>query len=153
MGLEDNIQCKIDNIEKMNKKFMMSLEVIRDSIELKDTNEKKIKEVNEINLKIIEKLIYILDQVDNINKFAVEIKNEALINNIDSVQRNIKKELRDISVEEIPTANELFDNNIHKCVQVIETSGKDKFQIVGTIRKGYQYRGKVIRPAEVIATK
>jgi len=153
MGLEDNIHCKIDNIEKMNKKFMMSLDVIRDSIELKDTNEKKIKEVNGINLKIIEKLIYILDQVDNINKFAVEINNEALINNIDSVQRNIKKELRDISIEEIPTANELFDNNIHKCVQVIETSGKDKFQIVGTIRKGYKYRGKVIRPAEVIATK
>lgn len=153
MKQENNIESKIDNIEKMNKKLLLSLEFLRDNIELNNINEKKSLETEEINLKIIKTLIYILDEIDNINKFAIDTCNQELVNNINGVQQNIKKNLIEINVEEIPTANEVFDNKIHKCVQVIEGSNEDKFKIVNVIKKGYKYNGDVIRPAEVIATK
>lgn len=153
MKQENNIESKIDNIEKMNKKLLLSLEFLRDNIEVNNTNEKKSLQAEETNLKIIKTLIYILDEIDNINKFAIDTGNQELVNNINGVQQNIKKNLIEINVEEIPTANEVFDNKIHKCVQVIESSNEDKFQIVNVIKKGYKYNGNVIRPAEVIATK
>jgi molecular chaperone GrpE len=98
-------------------------------------------------------MISILDQVDNIYRYAVESQNEILLNNFNSAFKNIKRDLREIGVEEIPTIGELFDYELHQCVETVENPCANQYEIVNTVKKGYRYNGKVVRPAHVIATK
>lgn len=150
-------ETKLDSLEKINKRCMMSVEFIKDSIEvnnkLQDKLKKELQEKEESNEKIIKKMILILDQVDNIYRYATQSENEKLINNFDNAFKNIRRDLREIGVEEIPTTGELFDHEIHQCVETVEASCREQYEIVNTVKKGYKYNGKVIRPAHVIATK
>jgi len=150
-------ETKLDSLEKINKRCMMSVEFIKDSIEVNNKLQDKLKieiqEKEEINEKIIKKMILILDQVDNIYRYAAQSENEKLIDNFDNAFKNIRRDLREIGVEEIPTIGELFDHEIHQCVETVEASCREQYEIVNTVKKGYKYNGKVIRPAHVIATK
>jgi Molecular chaperone GrpE (heat shock protein) len=150
-------ESKLDNLEKINKRCMMSLEFIKDSmdtnIKLQDSLKKELNEKEELNERIIKKMISIIDQVDNIYRYAFESENEQLLNNFNSTFKNITKDLREIGIEEIPTVGEIFDYELHQCIDTIEKNGAAQYEIVNTIKKGYKYNGKVLRPAYVIAAK
>lgn len=64
-----------------------------------------------------------------------------------------RKELREINLEEIPTIGEIFNSELHECVEAVDDDTKDKYEIIDVIRKGYKLNGKVIRTASVIAVK
>lgn len=103
--------------------------------------------------KVIKELILILDEIDNIYRFAISSKNDLLINNFDSALKNIKKYLDELGIESIYPIGEIFDNKVHECVQTVEDCSKKQYEIVDIIKRGYKHNGKVIRPAYVVAVK
>lgn len=152
-----DMEEKMKNIEKANKKNTLIMDTIKTEL---DEKNKKIRELESVirdyaerEDKLVKKVIKILDQIDYIDNFASTAKDEALMSNIKTMQKIIRKELREVGIEEIPTVGEIYNQDLHQCVDAVEDDTKTKYEIVDVIKKGYLMDGKVKRAASVIAVK
>ena len=57
--------------------------------------------------------------------------------------------LQKLGLEPIPTEGQKFDPHIHHAVETIETSEVEDHTILAELQKGYNYRGRLLRPAMV----
>ncbi|CAG7840487.1 molecular chaperone GrpE [Clostridium novyi B str. ATCC 27606] len=153
----DGIQKKINNIDKASKKNSVSMEMINEEIREKNSEILELK--NQLKDKLTEeemfteKILNILDHIDNVYVFAIKSNNNELANNINSVIKIIKDDLLQIEFEEIPTIGTIFNPQLHECVGTITDCKRKKYEIVDVIKKGYKFKQKIIRTAHVIAIK
>ena len=151
------VENKISNLDKVNKKAVISMGLIASELEEKQNQINEIKrelrnrETQEI--RFVKKIANVLDQIDYIYQYAVSTKDEKLIENLEQSLKVIRKELREVNFEEIPTVGEIFDSESHDCIKAVENNQYDRYEITEVINKGYKYNGKVIRPASVVAVK
>lgn len=152
-----SVENKISNISKASMKNAISMELLNN--ELEDKNQQiitlKREFINKENKleKFAKKVSIILDNIDSIYTFAIQSENEALTNNINSIMKIIRNELREVGFEEIPTIGEIFNSELHECIEAVDDNTKHKYEIIDVIKKGYKLNGKVIRIASVNATK
>ena len=78
---------------------------------------------------------------------------EKFISGVEMIHRQLKEALHNEGVSSIPAVEEPFDPNLHDAVMQVEDSGKAENTIVEELRKGYFFKGKVIRPAMVKVAK
>ena len=74
----------------------------------------------------------------------------------DDFSSSIKEELYNIFHQrglEIISVGQEFDPALMKAVRVVDSSNVDMLTVSETIRKGYQFCGKVLRPSEVIVQR
>lgn len=153
MGIEN----KINDIDKINKKTYLSMNSITSELEEKrnyiNDLKREIKNKENQEMYLAKKLVNVLDQIDYLYRYVIEIKNEPLIQNIEQSMKVIKRELREANFEQIPDIGELFDSESHDCIKAVENSDYKKYEIIDVIKKGYKYNGKVVRIASVVAIK
>lgn len=144
-------------INKNSQKSILSIESLKE--DLSKTNNENFKLKKEIEerrfneIKIYRKIILMLDQIDNLEKFVFTLDNKELLNNLEIMRKIIRKEMNEISLVEIRSIGELFNPELHKCIAVEENNSKESKEIVSVIEKGYMLRGKVIRAASVVIAK
>ena len=99
------IKSDIKYINKNSKKTIMSIDSLKEEIyENNEQNFKLKKELEEKKLneiKIYKKIINILDQIDNVYKFAEKVNNNEFTNNLSIIKRIIRKEIGEIELIEI----------------------------------------------------
>lgn len=144
-------------INKNSQKSILSIESLKEDLsKINKENFKLKKEIEEIRfneIKIYRKIILILDQIDSLEKFVLTLDNKELLNNLEIMRKIIRKEMNEISLVEIRSIGELFNQELHKCIAVEENNSKGSKEIVSVIEKGYMLRGKVIRAASVVIAK
>ena len=71
------------------------------------------------------------------------------------IQLQMQKLLKDIGVERIKTLGEKFDPHQHEALEVEETGDKDKEDglVIGELKPGYKFNGRLLRPASVKIVK
>ncbi|MBU5316537.1 nucleotide exchange factor GrpE [Clostridium bornimense] len=152
-----DMEEKMRNIEKANKKNTLIMDTIKAELDEKNKKirelESTIREYSEREDKLVKKVIKVLDQIDYIDNFAKSTEDEALINNMNTVKKIIRKELREVGIEEIPTVGEIYNQDLHQCIDAVEDDTKTKYEIVDVVKRGYLMNGKVKRTASVIAVK
>lgn len=121
----------------------------QECISLKNNLEEK----QEFNSKILNKIIAILDQVDEIHRYALEVEDVTLRQYLVGIKEQIDKEINEIEMQEISCIGKIVDEKLHKCVQIVESEGKLENEIVHVTQKGYLLKGEVIREASVMAAK
>ena len=57
--------------------------------------------------------------------------------------------LQKLGLEPVPTEGQKFDPHIHHAVETTETAEAEDHTILAELQKGYNYRGKLLRPAMV----
>ena len=138
---------QISNIEEQLIKLNNNLNYRNKEISrLKEELTTKKKE-NKTN---IEGLIKLIDKIDEIRVFCEKTKKVEMLNIINNIIKKMKYDLREIGVEEIPSYGELFNSNLHECLQVVNKPDAQKDEIVEVIRRGYYYNGSVLRNSLVI---
>ena len=95
-------------------------------------------------------IIKLIDKIDEIRVFCEKTKKVEMLNIINNIIKKMKYDLREIGVEEIPSYGELFNSNLHECLQVVNKPDAQKDEIVEVIRRGYYYNGSVLRNSLVI---
>ena len=78
---------------------------------------------------------------------------EKFVSGVEMIHRQLKDVLNNEGVSPIPAVEEPFDPNLHDAVMQVEYSGKEENTIVEELRKGYFFKGKVIRPSMVKVAK
>ncbi len=57
--------------------------------------------------------------------------------------------LKKMGLEPMDTVDKTFDPNLHQAVERVETDEADDQSILGEFQKGYNFKGKLLRPAMV----
>jgi molecular chaperone GrpE len=68
---------------------------------------------------------------------------------VELIYQRLADTLRKLGLEPIETAGRIFDPNIHQAVDRVETSDAEDQAILEEYQKGYNFKGKLLRPAMV----
>jgi len=108
------------------------------------------------NEALIQKLIPILDNLD-IAHAAIEnhqaVSSQSLQDGIAMIWQQLKGALAEAGLEEVDASGKPFDPHLHEAVTQQETAELPEGYVVQQLRKGYQLRGRLLRPAAVIVAK
>ena len=138
---------KDEQVQSIYRQKLADLE----SKEIKDNNE--IKELKKTEKLFLKNIIRILDELERLKEYGDTSGNEKLSKTLERNFKAIKKYMLELELLEIPTVGLLFNENYHDCVDIKNDSEKEDFEVLEVLRKGYVYKGKVIRAAEVIINR
>lgn len=103
-----------------------------------------------------EVLTSILPVLDDLLRFSVvdEKKDyDALLAGVELIVKNFNKVLADNGLVEMETIDQPFDPEKHDALMQMDVDGKDADIVVDQHLKGYEFKDKVLRHAQVIVSK
>lgn len=130
---------------------------MRKQADFQNFSKRKEKEMEELRKysseKIITKFLGSLDNLERAIEASSETKDfDALVKGVEMILKNLKEIVASEGVEEIK-AEGVYDPQYHHAVGVEEVEDKKENEIVKVLQKGYQMKGKVIRPSMVTVAK
>jgi molecular chaperone GrpE len=105
--------------------------------------------VRNANEGLVSRLLPVLDDLDA----AVASMRGKAGKGVAMVRENILKALREFGLEEIPAQGTAFDPYLHECIQQVADPAVPDGQVKEVVRKGYRFRARVLRPAQVTVAK
>ena len=96
---------------------------------------------------LVRELLPILDDFERALK--VETADLEYAKGVELIYSRMAETLRKIGLEPIETAAKLFDPNLHQAVERVQTETEPDQAILGEFQRGYNFKGKLLRPAMV----
>ena len=138
-GIEEILDL-LEESSESNKENQGIIRELRERVQGKD---------NEINA-MINTVISISDIFDYINGFALKSGNENLIAQFKLVSEQLGEKLAQSSISILGIEGGEFDMSIHKAIEAEWQKDKSEGVILQVVRKGYMYKGNLLRKAEII---
>ena len=98
---------------------------------------------------ISDTLVEILPVLDNLERAVSAIADEASRQGVAMIVKQFNQVLSAMGVEEIPSAGQAFDPNLHNAVMQESVEGMEPGMVAEVLQKGYKYHNRVIRHAMV----
>jgi molecular chaperone GrpE len=68
---------------------------------------------------------------------------------VELIYQRMADTLKKLGLEPIETTGQIFDPNLHQAVERVETDDAEDQAILGEFQRGYNFKGKLLRPAMV----
>lgn len=98
-------------------------------------------------MELVRDMLPILDDFER--GLKVETADREFAKGVELIYSRMAETLRKMGLEPIETAGKLFDPNIHQAVERIQTEDVEDQAILGEFQRGYNFKGKLLRPAMV----
>lgn len=105
------------------------------------------------NQSLLEELLPILDNFEMGMQAAGQEKDSMIYIGMDMVRKQLNEFLGNNGVTEIESEGATFDPNLHEAVSQEETTEAEEGSILRVIRRGYNLRDRLLRPATVVVAK
>lgn len=105
------------------------------------------------NQSLLEELLPILDNFEMGMQAAGQEKDSMIYVGMDMVRKQLNEFLGNQGVVEIEAEGNAFDPNLHEAVSQEESTEVDEGVILRVIRRGYNLRDRLLRPATVVVAK
>jgi molecular chaperone GrpE len=96
---------------------------------------------------MVRDLLPILDDFER--GLQVETADREYAKGMELIYQRMAETLRKLGLEPIETADKLFDPNLHQAVERVQTEDAPDQAILGEFQRGYNFKGKLLRPAMV----
>ena len=96
---------------------------------------------------LVKDLLPVLDDFER--AMRVETADREYAKGVELIYQRMYDGLKKLGLEPIATDGKLFDPNLHQAIERVETSEAEDQAILGEFQRGYQFRGKLLRPAMV----
>ena len=96
---------------------------------------------------LVRQILPILDDFER--ALRVETADKEYARGVELIYQRFFDALRKMGLEPIETGGKRFDPNIHEAVQQVRTDEAEDQAILDEFEKGYNFRGKLLRPAKV----
>ena len=96
---------------------------------------------------LVKETLPILDDFERALK--VENKDAHYAKGIELIYQRLYETLKKMGLEPIETAGKLFDPMLHQAVERVETEDAEDQAILGEFQRGYNFKGRLLRPAMV----
>lgn len=156
MDKDIDINKKLEECEKQKDEYLAGWQRARaDFLNYKKEEMERIAGlVAYANEELILRILPILDNFNIIElKFPEKMKNDNNVKGILQIKNQILDFLKSQGVEEIKSAGEKFDPNLHEVVEESVISNQQSGIIIEEVQKGYKINGRLLRPVKVKAAK
>jgi molecular chaperone GrpE len=96
---------------------------------------------------LVREVLPVLDDFERALK--VETADREYAKGVELIYSRMAETLRKMGLEPIETAGKLFDPNLHQAVERVQTEDAQDQAILGEFQRGYNFKGKMLRPAMV----
>jgi molecular chaperone GrpE len=96
---------------------------------------------------LVREILPVLDDFERALK--VETADRDYAKGIELIYQRLYETLKRLGLEPIETEGKTFDPNQHEAVQRVQTEEAEDQAILGELQRGYNFRGKLLRPAWV----
>jgi molecular chaperone GrpE len=96
---------------------------------------------------LVRDILPILDDFERALKVETADRNYA--KGVELIHQRMFDSLKKLGLEPIDTEGRLFDPNIHQAVERVPTEEAEDQTILGEFQRGYNFKGKLLRPAMV----
>jgi molecular chaperone GrpE len=99
------------------------------------------------SMDLVKDLLPVLDDFERALKVETADRNYA--KGVELIYQRLYDTLSKIGLEPIETEGRQFDPNVHQAIERVQTEDAKDQSIVGEFQRGYNFRGKLLRPAMV----
>ena len=96
---------------------------------------------------LVKCLLPILDDFERALK--VETADRNFAKGVELIYQRLSESLKKMGLEPVETAGRQFDPNLHQAVERVQTDEAADQAILGEFQRGYNFKGKLLRPAMV----
>lgn len=96
---------------------------------------------------LVKDILPILDDFER--ALQVETSDRNYAKGVELIYQRMSETLKKLGLEPIETADQKFDPNLHQAVERVETDKAEDQSILGEFQRGYNFKGKLLRPAMV----
>jgi molecular chaperone GrpE len=151
---DEKADTTLDHAEE--KLEQMTNQMMRLQADFENYKKRTIKEKTEIGKYALEgfinKLLPVLDNIDRAVEALPETQ-DGYIEGVLIVFNQLKEILEKEGLSEIDTLGKPFDPNFHHCVVMGEDPDKASNEVLEVLQKGYELKGKVLRPTMVMVNQ
>ena len=99
------------------------------------------------NTETVRAILPILDDFERALK--IECADKEYVRGMELIYQRLSDALKKLGLEPIEAAGQKFDPHIHHAVEMVETDAHEDHSILDEYQRGYNFRGKLLRPAMV----
>lgn len=98
-------------------------------------------------IELMRDILPILDDFER--ALDVETADRNYAKGVELIYQRLFETVKKMGLEPIETAGEPFDPNLHQAVERVQTTDAEDQAILGEFQRGYNFKGKLLRPAMV----
>jgi molecular chaperone GrpE len=149
-------QQRIDHLTSENQKLRDQF--LRLAAEFDNYRKRSERDAGQLivnaNTDLVSKLLSSLDDLDRIiNVGETSVDGTALLEGVRLLHKNLFKVLQDEGLRSMDAVDQEFDPEFHDALLHIEYDGKEPNLVVEEHKKGYLFKDRVLRHAQVIVSK
>ncbi len=147
----ERLEKTLEDERKRNEEYLNSLRYLQADFEnYRKRVDREIRELEEFStLGLVRKLIPVLDDLDLAVASATKAEDKGFLEGVKMVQKNLTAALESEGLQKIKAIGEPFDPSAHEAVDRVEGKDLAEDTVVEEMRKGYTFKGKVLRPSAV----
>lgn len=152
----ESLEASIAAEKEKSKDYLNRLKYLQADFEnYRKRIEKNLHSIkNSSNVKLITGLLNIIDDLEKAVDEGKKTQNsDALREGVEMVYKNLLKLIEREGAEEIKAIGHSFDPEIHEVLIMVPTKSFEAGTIIEEVRKGFMFKGKVIRPSIVNVAK
>jgi molecular chaperone GrpE len=96
---------------------------------------------------LVRDILPVLDDFERALK--VETADKEYAKGVELIYNRLSETLKKMGLEPVDTTGQKFDPNLHQAVERVENHDAEDQTILGEFQRGYNFRGKLLRPAMV----
>jgi molecular chaperone GrpE len=96
---------------------------------------------------LVKDLLPILDDFER--ALQVETSDRGYAKGVELIYQRMYDTLKKLGLEPVEAAGKQFDPNRHQAVERVPTDEAEDQEILGEFQRGYNFKGKLLRPAMV----
>ena len=98
-------------------------------------------------METVRELLPVLDDFER--ALQVKTTDENYAKGVELIYNRFSEALRKLGLEPLETVGQKFDPNLHQAIGRVESEEHEDQTILGEMQKGYNFKGKLLRPAWV----
>lgn len=99
------------------------------------------------SMDLVKEILPILDDFERALK--AETADQHYAKGVELIYQRLFETLKRLGLEPIETAGKQFDPKLHQAVERVETEEAEDQAILGEFQRGYNFKGRLLRPAMV----
>jgi molecular chaperone GrpE len=145
------LEKTLEEERKRNEEYLSSLRYLQADFEnYRKRVDREIRELEEFStLGLVRRLIPVLDDLDLAVASATKAQDSGFLEGVKMVQKNLSVALESEGLQRIQAVGEPFDPSSHEAVDKVQGTDNTEDMVVEEMRKGYRFKGKVLRPSAV----
>jgi len=145
------LEMNLEEERKRNEEYLTSLRYLQADFEkYRKRVEREMGELEEFStLGLVRKLISVLDDLDLAVTSATKAEDKGLLEGVRMVQKNLNSALESDGLQAIKAVGMPFDPSKHEAVDKVQGKNNTEDTVIEELRKGYTFKGKVLRPSSV----